>query len=40
MLLVASQLYASVPIVSSYSQARHEGVKRHVPIFVEVWAPW
>lgn len=49
-LLVLSALAASarasiapsrLPIINDdYARAHAEAVHRHVPIFVEVWAPW
>ncbi len=27
-------------IADDYAQARAEANRRHVPLFVEVWAPW
>ena len=30
-----------LPIINDdYARARAEAVRRHVPIFVEAWAPW
>jgi hypothetical protein len=30
-----------LPIINDdYARARAEATRRHVPIFVEVWAPW
>ncbi len=43
---LASSVMASVapshlPIINDdYAKARAEAVRRHVPMFVEVWAPW
>ncbi len=32
---------ARLPVVNDdYARARAEATRRHVPIFVEVWAPW
>jgi hypothetical protein len=34
-------LLAALPIVNDdYAHARAEAMRRNVPIFVEVWAPW
>lgn len=30
-----------LPIINDdYARARAEAIKRNVPVFVEVWAPW
>ncbi len=30
-----------LPIINDdYARARAEAVRRHVPVFVEAWAPW
>jgi hypothetical protein len=38
---LAILLLAALPVINdNYPQARAEAVRRNVPIFVEVWAPW
>lgn len=38
---MASVAPSHLPIVNDdYAKARAEAVRRHVPLFVEVWAPW
>ena len=30
-----------LPIINDdYARARTEAIQRHVPVFIEVWAPW
>ena len=32
---------ATLPIINDdYARARSEAIRRNVPLFVEVWAPW
>jgi hypothetical protein len=37
----AQAIPSSVPVINDdYARARAEAVRDHVPVFVEVWAPW
>ena len=39
--LAAHSAHASLPVVNDdYAAARAAALHRHVPIFVEAWAPW
>ena len=39
--LAAHGAHASLPVVNDdYAAARAAALHRHVPIFVEAWAPW
>ena len=38
---LASATPSHLPVINDdYAKARAEAVRRHVPMFVEVWAPW
>jgi hypothetical protein len=38
---MASETAGGLPIINDdYARARTEAIGRHVPVFVEVWAPW
>ena len=39
--VVAPAAPGRLPIINDdYPRARAEAVRRHLPVFVEVWAPW
>ena len=41
MLLACSKAAAPLPFIDNdEARARAEATERHLPIFVEVWAPW
>lgn len=38
---MASAAASHLPVINDdYARARAEAIKRKVPLFVEVWAPW
>ncbi|HEY6844058.1 MAG TPA: hypothetical protein VI391_07815 [Thermoanaerobaculia bacterium] len=40
-MFLAALILASLPILhDNYALARQEAIRRGVPMFVEVWAPW
>ncbi|HSP17206.1 MAG TPA: hypothetical protein VLV78_20855 [Thermoanaerobaculia bacterium] len=40
-LLLSTIATAHLPILhDNYPKARAEAIQRHVPLFVDVWAPW
>jgi hypothetical protein len=39
--LVPSTASASLPVIADdYTRAQAEAKQRHLPLFVDVWAPW
>jgi hypothetical protein len=39
--LVPSPAAASLPVIADdYTRAKVEATQRHLPLFVDVWAPW
>ena len=40
-MILATLLLAALPIINdNYALARREAIRRDVPLFVDVWAPW
>jgi hypothetical protein len=40
-LLLAAATMTRLPFIADdYAKAKAEASRRHVPLFVEVWAPW
>ena len=39
--LVPAPAAASLPVIANdYARAQAEATQRHLPLFVDVWAPW